>query len=101
MKKLFLFTFLCCFLLIGCGDGMPPKCDSKEAKELLKDIFLEAGISNPIIANAKTLKTNNNNQSYLCQAYVNETSLLNSRFYKYSIFWQNKEQKAFYVQIVE
>lgn len=39
MKKLFLFTFLCCFLLIGCGDGMPPKCDSKEAKELLKDIL--------------------------------------------------------------
>ena len=28
MKKLFLFTFLCCFLLIGSGDGIPPKCDS-------------------------------------------------------------------------
>jgi len=30
---------------------------------LLKDIFLEAGLSNPIITNPKTLKTNNNNQS--------------------------------------
>lgn len=100
MKKIVIFTLLGCFLLTGCGDEMPPKCDSKDAKDTLAEIFIKEGVQRPTIVNPKTLHTDNDNKQYLCQAYLQEATLMKSGSFKYSITWQDKQQKIFYVQLV-
>ncbi|WP_141675161.1 hypothetical protein [Gilliamella sp. Nev3-1] len=101
MMKKYLFTLLGCFLLTGCGDEMPPKCDSKDAENILKEIYTREGFKKPTIVNQKTLRTDNDNKQYLCQAYLQEATLMKSGSFKYSITWQDKQQKIFYVQLID
>lgn len=100
MKKLLLTTLLGSVVLTGCGDGMPPKCDSKDTKNSLTKILTQAGIQKPIITSQKTLSADKESKQYLCQAYISDGRLA-SRFIKYSVFWGDEDQKLFYVQLVE
>lgn len=100
MKKLLLASLVSSFVLVGCGDSMPPKCDSKDTKSSLTKILTQVGIQKPIIASQKTLSTDKESKQYLCQAYISDGRIA-SRFIKYSVFWGDEDQKLFYVQLVE
>ncbi|OCG79758.1 hypothetical protein [Gilliamella sp. Occ4-3] len=101
MKKLLYISILGLFLT-GCGDGMPPSCDSKDTKKLLNQIMAKQGggqLSFINISDQLTLNEDKEQKRYLCQANVSFDG--NGAFpVKYSVFLDQKNKNQFFVQIV-
>ncbi|NUF26623.1 hypothetical protein GA0061081_10358 [Gilliamella bombicola] len=101
MKKL-LYISILGFFLTGCGDGMPPSCDSKDAKKLLNEIITKQGggqFSFINISDQLTLNEDKEQKRYLCQANVSFGG--NGSFpVKYSVFLDKKNKNYFFVKIV-
>ncbi|MCO6554696.1 MAG: hypothetical protein J6572_06760 [Gilliamella sp.] len=101
MKKLLSISILGLFLT-GCGDGMPPSCDSKDTKKLLNQIMAKQGggqLSFINISEQLTLNEDKEQKRYLCQANVSFGG--NGAFpVKYSVFLDKKNKNQFFVQIV-
>ena len=101
MKKLLYISILGLFLT-GCGDGMPPSCDSKDTKKLLNQIMATQGggqLSFINISDQLTLNEDKEQKRYLCQANVSFGG--NGAFpVKYSVFLDPKNKNQFFVQIV-
>jgi len=109
MKKYIVFPFIAgALLLSGCDNEMPPKCDSKETKQLLNqvvvDYFNQLGIGNiePSITGHEMIEKHEKAKEYTCEARVVVTlanGRINSELVSYSVFLDENKKGQFFVQI--
>lgn len=107
-KFLTLPLFGISLLLSGCSEDMPPKCDSKETKNLLNQVvvnyFNQMGVRNvtPSITGHEMLEKHEKAKEYTCEARVVVTQAngrMNSEIVNYSVFLDENKKGQFFVQI--
>lgn len=95
-----------------------PKCDSKDADKLLRDLVIKAAASVPAVANAtdrdaisKTIKFSNikevsydkDKQVRECTATVDlavgEQKIADAQDFAYRVTWQDRDNKMFYIEL--
>lgn len=110
MRISLLIPFISALILSGCGDNMPPKCDSKETKQLLNQVvvnyFNQLGVRNitPSITGHEMIEKHEKAKEYTCEARVVVTlpnGGINSDIVNYSVFVDENKKGQFFVQINE
>lgn len=96
------------FVLLGCGDNMPPKCDSKETKELLNKVIKNyvntlgiTGVTHTVTGH-DLVEKHEKAKEYLCEARVVLHALdgrMTSELINYSVFLDENKKGQFFVQI--
>ncbi|MCL8621843.1 hypothetical protein AB6G07_20550 [Providencia stuartii] len=110
MRPYLLISIFSALFLSGCSDNMPPKCDSKETKQLLNqvvvDYFNQLGVRNitPSITGHEMIEKHEKAKEYTCEARVVITlpnGKMNSDIVNYSVFLDENKKGQFFVQINE
>jgi len=108
MKSKILFILLLSLGLSGCGDDMPPKCDSQETKDLLKQVVVnyvnQAGLRNARISitGHEMVESFEKAKEYTCEARVvvdMANGNMNSDILSYSVFLDENKKGQFFVQL--
>ncbi len=108
MKFKILLIMFMSFFIFGCSDNMPPKCDSKETKELLNKViinyFNKLGITGvtPTVTGHDLVETHEKAKEYSCEARVvlhGSNGRMTSEIINYSVFLDENKKGQFFVQI--
>lgn len=108
MKFKLLLMILTSFIILGCSENMPPKCDSKETKELLnkviKNSFNNLGVTGVThtVTGHNLVEKHEKAKEYLCEARVvlhASNGRMTSEVINYSVFLDENKKGQFFVQI--
>ncbi|MEX9215726.1 hypothetical protein AB7W40_16050 [Providencia rettgeri] len=108
MKFKLLLMILTSFIILGCSENMPPKCDSKETKELLNKVivnyFNNQGVEGvtPTVTGHDLIEKYEKAKEYSCEARVvlrGANGRMTSEVINYSVFLDENKKGQFFVQI--